>query len=159
MSRRQALLQSWLQGGEPPERIALAFALGVAVGFSPMLGLQTLLALGLASLLGLNRWATLAGSYLNNPWTLGLVVGASWWVGSWVVESPRVELPLLTWNALGEGVFWRGLVGQWRQLLPFAIGATLFSIVGGLLAYPVMLMLLRSVQRRVVSPQVGNREE
>ncbi|MFZ4626971.1 MAG: DUF2062 domain-containing protein [Blastocatellia bacterium] len=159
MSRRQALLQSWLQGGESPERIALALALGVAVGFSPLLGLQTLLALGLASLLGLNRWATLAGSYLNNPWTMGLVVAASWWVGSWVVEAPRVELPLLTWYSLGEGAFWRGLASQWRQLYPYAIGATLFSILGGLLTYPVMVWLLRSVQRRLISPPMEKREE
>jgi uncharacterized protein (DUF2062 family) len=159
VSRRQALFQRWLQSGESPERIACAFALGVAVGFSPFLGLQTVLALGLASLLRLNRMAMLAGSYLNNPWTMGGVVAVSWWIGSWMIEAPRIDLPLPSWYELGQATFWRGLSAQWRQLFPFAIGATLFSILGGLLTYPIMVMLLRSVQRRLISPPMGKREE
>src|SRR5439155_1124216 len=67
-------LRSWLRFAlhtdDTPPRAALAFALGVFIAWTPLLGLHTVLALGLAFALGLNRVAVLAGTFVNNPWTL-----------------------------------------------------------------------------------------
>jgi hypothetical protein len=46
---------------DTPERIAFAFAIGVFLAFSPLLGLHTFLGLTLAFLFGLNRVAVLVG--------------------------------------------------------------------------------------------------
>jgi uncharacterized protein (DUF2062 family) len=69
---------------DTPERTAAAFALGVFFGFSPMLGLHTILGVVFAFLLNLNRVAVLLGVYSNLPWIIGpyyafatMVVGAS----------------------------------------------------------------------------------
>ena len=43
---------------DTPERIALAFAVGVFLAFSPLLGLHTVLGLAIAFLFGLNRDGT-----------------------------------------------------------------------------------------------------
>src|SRR5207248_11671647 len=48
-----------------PKRTAAAFALGVFFGFSPFLGLHTLLGVAFAFLLNLNRVAVLLGVYSN----------------------------------------------------------------------------------------------
>ncbi|PYR27245.1 MAG: DUF2062 domain-containing protein, partial [Acidobacteria bacterium] len=68
----RALIQRWLNVllhiADTPERTAAAFALGVFFGFSPFLGLHTLLALAVAFLLNLNRVAVLLGVYSNLPW-------------------------------------------------------------------------------------------
>ena len=55
---------------DTPERTAAAFALGVFFGFSPMLGLHTILGVVFAFLLNLNRVAVLLGVYSNLPWVI-----------------------------------------------------------------------------------------
>jgi uncharacterized protein (DUF2062 family) len=68
---------------DTPRRTAGAFALGVFFGFSPLLGLHTVLGLALAFALRLNRIAVLIGIYSNLPWILppyyvmATVVGAA----------------------------------------------------------------------------------
>src|SRR5262249_47797438 len=68
---------------DTPERTAAAFALGVFFGFSPMLGLHTILGIVFAFLLNMNRVAVMLGVYSNLPWIIGpyyafatMVVGA-----------------------------------------------------------------------------------
>ena len=53
---------------DTPERTAAAFALGVFFGFSPFLGLHTVLGLAWRSCSNLNRVAVLLGVYSNLPW-------------------------------------------------------------------------------------------
>lgn len=55
---------------DTPQRTAAAYALGVFFGFSPFLGLHTILAVVLAFALNLNRVAVLLGVYSNLPWIL-----------------------------------------------------------------------------------------
>src|SRR5437868_9085765 len=71
----RALIRRWLGAllhiADTPERTAAAFALGVFFGFSPFLGLHTLLGITFAFLLNLNRVAVLLGVYSNLPWVIG----------------------------------------------------------------------------------------
>ena len=80
--------------------------------------------------------------------TISPIVAASWAIGRWMIGSPMVELPAVTLSALASAEFWMQLAAQWRQLLPFAVGATVLSVVGGALSYPLMLHLLRAYRRR-----------
>src|SRR5258708_12111105 len=68
----RALVRRWLGAllhiDDSPERTAAAFALGVFFGFSPFVGLHTLLAIAFAFLLNFNRVAVLLGVYSNLPW-------------------------------------------------------------------------------------------
>ena len=70
----RALVRRWLDTllhiDDTPERTAAAFALGVFFGFSPFLGLHTLLGIAFAFLLNLNRVAVLLGVYSNLPWII-----------------------------------------------------------------------------------------
>src|SRR5690349_24979271 len=63
-------LDQMLHTHDTPERTAAAFALGVFFGFSPFLGLHTVLGLIFAFALNLNRVAILLGIYSNLPWIL-----------------------------------------------------------------------------------------
>ncbi|HEY3886316.1 MAG TPA: DUF2062 domain-containing protein, partial [Vicinamibacterales bacterium] len=63
-------LEQLLHTHDTPERTAAAFALGVLIGFSPLLGVHTLLGVVLAFALNLNRVAVLLGVYSNLPWIL-----------------------------------------------------------------------------------------
>src|SRR5256885_4505001 len=70
----RALIRRWLGAllhiEDTPERTAAAFALGVFFGFSPLLGLHTILGIVFAFLLNLNRVAMLLGVYANLPWII-----------------------------------------------------------------------------------------
>ena len=133
---------------EPPERTALAFAVGTFIAFSPLLGFHMILAGFLLVASRLNRVALMAGVFIGNPWTLGPIIVASWAIGRVIVGSPPIELPQVTVSAMATAGFWQMLASQWRQLLPFAVGGMILSVVSTLIAYPLMLFTLRAYRRK-----------
>ena len=74
----RGLIRRWLDAllhiQDTPERTAAAFALGVFFGFSPFLGLHTLLGVVFAFLLNLNRVAVLLGVYSQPPVVSGALL-------------------------------------------------------------------------------------
>jgi uncharacterized protein len=143
----RSALRSLLNLDDPPERTALAFAIGTFIGLSPFLGLHTILAASVSVIWRLNKLAILTGSFLNNPWTIAPIVGASWALGRFIIGSPAVELPQATLSALFTAEFWRLIAAQWRQLLPFAVGSMILSIVSAAISYPLTLHILRNYRR------------
>jgi uncharacterized protein (DUF2062 family) len=141
-------LKNLLNLDDPPERTALAFAIGAFIGFSPLLGLHTIMAAIVAVIWRMNKLAIFTGIYINNPWTLAPIVVASWAIGRFFIDAPIVELPAVSLSALATSQFWLALGGQWRQLLPFALGATILSVVSAAISYPLMLYCLRAYRRK-----------
>jgi uncharacterized protein (DUF2062 family) len=140
----QRALKALLQIDDVPERIAFAFALGVFVGFSPLLGLHTVLGLGLAVLFRLNKVAVLIGVYMNNPWVVVPFYGFATWFGLWLTGLPEgVSLPPVGFLELFRQEFWAWLIGQWRLLIPALIGSTILCVLLAILSYPIALYVLR----------------
>lgn len=52
-----------------PEEVAQGFALGIFISLTPTIGIQTLLAIGMAALLKKNEIAAIVGVWLTNPLT------------------------------------------------------------------------------------------
>lgn len=144
----RSAIRNLLNLDDPPEKVALAFAVGIFFGFSPLVGLQTLLAALVAFIWKFNKLAIISGSYISNPWTMGPIIAAAWGLGHSIVGGPPMELPEVSLAALAGMDFWRQLAGQWRQLLPFAVGSMILSTAGGLISYPLMLHLIRSYRRK-----------
>ncbi len=67
--RAQEYLRRLLALVGTPERVAFAFAVGVFLAFSPLLGLHAILGLTIAFAFGLNRAAVLIGVFVSNPWS------------------------------------------------------------------------------------------
>jgi uncharacterized protein (DUF2062 family) len=132
---------------DTPERIARAFALGVFLAFSPLLGLHAFLGITLSFLFGLNRLAMLMGLIINNPWTLVPIYAAGTYLGGLLVGFPSAHsLPNFEWRALWSSGFWLQLAGQWHMLKPMVIGSFILSILVSIFSYIVALCVLR--QRR-----------
>jgi trans-aconitate methyltransferase/uncharacterized protein (DUF2062 family) len=115
-----------------PAPAAAAVWLGIALGIIPIYGLQAVVALALATLLGLNRPLTLAATFINNPLLQPLLVVGSLQLGhlatrgSWVSLSPSALLA-------------RPLV---EHVLALFVGSFILSaIVGGAAALVVFLVL------------------
>jgi uncharacterized protein len=87
--------------GGPPGRTAVAFGLGVFVGFLPVMPFQTGLALALAFLFGLNRPAAFLGTLVWQPFTAPLILAAEWGVGRLFMAQPApAERAAFTWGTL-----------------------------------------------------------
>lgn len=146
-------LRNLLNLDDPPERTALAFAIGVFIGFSPLLGLHTILAAVVSVVWRLNKVAVITGSFLNNPWTIAPVIAASWAIGNLIIGSPLVELPQAGLSAFLTAGFWLLIAAQWRQLLPFALGSVILSTTVAAVSYPLTLRILRTYQRKRQLPE------
>ncbi len=135
---------------DPPERTALAFAVGIFIAFSPFLGLHTILATLVAFSFRLNKIATYTGTFVNNPFlTFVPITLASYAVGAFLLgrplRLPAGDLELLREPHLLTAAYWHTLLLRSRTVvLPFAVGGLALSVVCSLAAYPVTLRLLRA---------------
>jgi uncharacterized protein len=128
----RSLLKQVLHLQESPQRTALAFAIGVFIGFSPAYGLHTLMVIFCAWALGLNFLALMAGAFLNNPWTLVPILGATYWVGALLLG--RSESPSFDWQDVSFGAIYVQVI---PYAMPFVLGGLVLSLLGAALAYPL----------------------
>jgi uncharacterized protein len=153
----RALIRRWLDAllhiDDTPERTATAFALGVFLGFSPFLGLHTVLGIVLAFLLNLNRVAVMLGVYSNLPWFLApyyafVTVAGTKITGHRVPPGFQMQLAALFDHSLFAAEFWQRLFTLLKPLLwPYTVGSVLGALVLMALAYPAALAFVTSRRR------------
>ena len=153
----RALVRRWLDVllhiADTPERTAAAFALGVFFGFSPFLGLHTLLGILFAFLLNLNRVAVLLGVYSNLPWVIAPYYASVTMAGATITRHRMPPGLKSQFGALFEqsflhADFWHGLVTMLKPLLvPYAVGSTIGALLLAALAYPLALAFVTSRRR------------
>ena len=140
---------------DPPERTALAFSIGIFIAFSPLLGLHTIMATVIAFAFRFNKIAIYTGTFINNPiLTLVPIIILSYAVGAFFLGRP-LSIPdegialLRDPHLLSRDYYRRLFLQSWNHIVwPFAIGATVLSVVCSLLAYPITLWALRKHRLR-----------
>ena len=142
-NRTRRWLDQLLHTHDTPSRTAAAFAMGVFFGFSPFLGLHTILGLAFAFALNLNRVAVLLGVYSNLPWILPAYYTLATLAGAAIlrVQVPPGLLQELT-RAVAD-VSWTDFRAVAGALAPLAwaymLGSTLGALILALIAYRVAL--------------------
>lgn len=128
---------------DSPHRIALGFAVGVFLAFTPLLGLHTVLGLLIAFAFGLNRVAVLVGVFVNNPWTLFPIYGLATYVGGLFVGFPS-SLPLaaLGFGEIFKSRFWIEVAGAWGFWKPLLLGSAILSCTAAALSYLLVLFVI-----------------
>jgi uncharacterized protein len=151
-ARIRGWLEQLLHTHDTPHRTAAAFALGVFLGFSPLLGLHAILGLVLAFLLRLNRVAVLLGVYSNLPWILPAYYTLSTVAGAAVLGVDVQPKGLQEAFNASAAVSWGNMGELTRVLAPFFWAYTLGSTAGALLlagiAYQGSLVMLLAHRRR-----------
>ena len=134
---------------DPPERTALAFSIGIFIAFSPFLGLHTIMATVVAFAFRFNKVAIYTGTFINNPFlTLVPIIIVSYAIGAFFLGRPLgipdegIEL-LQDPHLFSRDYYHRLLAQGWSIVWPFAVGATLLSVVCSISAYPLTLWALR----------------
>lgn len=157
MARRWA--ETLLHIDDTPERTAAAYALGIFFGFSPFLGLHTVLAIGLAFIFRLNRVATVLGVYSNLPWIIApyytlVTMGGALALHTPLPEGFRDRLGEVMHLSFTDATLWRHIWSMLEPLLwPYALGSTVGACVIAAVAYPVALAFVRTRRRHKVHSQ------
>lgn len=127
---------------ESPRRIAAAFALGIFIGMSPLIGLHTVLGLFMAWVFRLNRFVTLAGVFVTNPWTIVPIYTFGTWLGAKIMGIHDI-IPDIDWNHISVS----DLLNDFRHLLmPFVTGTTVLGLVSSIIAYFLIVKAIRSAR-------------
>jgi len=114
--------------------MAIAFALGIFLGMSPLLGLHTVLGLAAAWIFKLNRMITLVGVFVTNPWTIVPIYTFATFCGAKVLGMNNI-LPEIDWAHISV----LGFLSEFRPLLlPFIVGTTLLGAVSALIGYALI---------------------
>ena len=149
MSRLRDLIKQLLHIEDTPEQTALAFSIGIFLGFSPFLGFHTLGGVALAFLFKLNRVAVLLGVWMNLPWWIIPYYTVSTWVGMKVIGfdfDPSVFAEILQLG-LDKGFFhsgfWSRLTSQLGLLVSFGIGSSILAALLSLIAYSLALRWIK----------------
>ena len=119
---------------DSPRRIATSFAVGIFIGMSPALGLHTALGIAAAWLFGLNKFATLIGVFITNPWTIIPIYSFSTWVGAKVLRVERI-IPAVNWN---DATLVTVMHNMKPLFWPFVCGTTLVGLFSAVLAYVII---------------------
>jgi uncharacterized protein len=139
---------------DTPERTALAYAIGIFLGFSPFLVLHTLAGLAIAFLFRLNRVAILLGIWSNTPWWIVPYYVIATWVGMrvtgfWVDWVTLREIFQLGVNrGFISSNFWSSIASQSGLLLSFGIGSLILCTILSLISYPLCLKWIRFYRSR-----------
>jgi uncharacterized protein (DUF2062 family) len=134
---------------DTPTRVALAFGIGVFIAFFPVIGIHTLVALGLAFAFRLNRVAIVAGAWTNNPWTIAPMFTAGTLVGCALLGVSPASLAVVDWSLHGRA-FYRSLVAGVSPLVaPFVVGNLVLGGIAAVLAFVVLRAVLVRRRREV----------
>ncbi len=155
----RAAIRRWLEHllhiHDSPQRTAAAYAVGVMFGFSPLLGLHTVLALGVAFLFNLNRVAVLLGVYSNLPWIIApyytlVTVGGAALLGTRIPPGFDTKFRNLFELSLFHGVFWVRLYELLRPLFwSYVVGSTVGALLLAAIAYRAALAFVIAERRTI----------
>jgi uncharacterized protein (DUF2062 family) len=154
----RALIRRWLDTllhiEDTPERTAAAFALGVFFGFSPFLGIHTILALAFAFFLNLNRVAILLGVYSNLPLVIAPYYASVTMIGAKITghRPPpgfRSQISaLFAVSVFDAANFFTKLITILKPLLvPYTVGSMIGAVILSAVAYPLALGFVTSGRR------------
>lgn len=102
---------------DSPSSIAIGFACGAAISFTPFIGFHFILSALLTWALGANILASAIGTIIGNPWTFPIIWTITYKLGHFILGfNGYSEVP----EPLTFGYLWES---PWVVLLPMTIGA------------------------------------
>lgn len=159
MHLKRSLVRKWLESllhiHDSPRRTAAAYAVGVFFGFSPFLGLHTVLGLLVAFLLNFNRVAVILGVYSNLPWFIApyytlTTVAAAEVLGVRLPPHFAHQLRVLFDRSILGREFWTGLASLLSPLLwPYTLGSLVGATALGALSFFVARPFVEAGRRHL----------
>ena len=148
------VLKSLLALDDSPHAIALGIGVGMFVGLTPTVGVQTIIVVSLAALTRrfcyFNVGAACATTYVSNPVTMVPMYYGWYRLGALFVPGYEADVdfdPLVnaeTWSA-----WWTAMVALSTSIgIPMMVGSLLTAVPGGVLAYGFARRMIRKLRRK-----------
>ena len=118
-----------------PREIALGFALGLFIGMTPSMGIQTAIAILLAALFKWNKFSAAIGAWITNPLTAPFIYSFNHLIGARLLEIKKgyslpTEIGISRMSQMlhkAPEVFWALILGGAILGLPLAVAGYYFS--------------------------------
>ncbi|MEM7170615.1 MAG: DUF2062 domain-containing protein [Pseudomonadota bacterium] len=124
-----------------PTKIAMGFACGAAVSFTPFVGLHFIMAAALAYPMRANIIASAVGTAVGNPWTFPFIWILIYRTGAWMMGVDHATaLP----DDISLAYLWDHL---WDVFVPAVVGGVPWAIVAWFLAFFPVKLLVEKYQR------------
>ncbi|UTW56668.1 DUF2062 domain-containing protein [Kordiimonas sp. SCSIO 12610] len=115
--------------------IAAGVASGMAVSFTPFLGLHFIMGFGVAWLTRGNMLASAIGTAVGNPWTFPFIFALAAKIGSAILGRDVLsDVPIWSWDALLSAPY-DYLASFLPLVFPLMIGGALLGVIVWLLGY------------------------
>lgn len=145
MAKKKYSFKSIIFEKGSPKKIAISFAVGVFLGFSPLYGIQILMSLLVSFIFRLNKIVTIAGSLVTNPWTVIPVYTANAFIGMFLLGRSFHSLPNLSMSDLTDLSELLSKLGS--LMLPITIGGLLLGIIGAVAGYFIVYFIMMKRKR------------
>ena len=145
-----------VHANDQPDRVAKGVALGLFIGWLPLVGIQTVIAIVLCWPLRANFAASVPGVWLSNPLTMVPMYLLNNWVGS-LFYGRRISLAEMKeiWDTVAE----YGLLGiddatmylltkVWDITAPMLVGGVLIGLVVAIPGYFLSLKAANAINKR-----------
>lgn len=119
--------------GLTPDEIAVGVAIGIFIGFIPLIGVHTLMAFALAYFLRLNTFLVLLGTQISNPVSFPFQIFLSAEIGSLLLNGKLLDIK-----------FSKDISYLEHYILPIIVGSLVLGILASLFSY----MSLKSFLKR-----------
>jgi uncharacterized protein (DUF2062 family) len=133
-----------------PHDIALGMAVGIFVSITPIIPLQTIVAIALAFLFRGSKSAAALGTWLSNPLTIPLVYYANYKLGCSVLGYQKT-LDSIAFDSFSQ-LMELGLEVTWAMI----VGGLVIGSILGLVAYFITFRVFITIRRR--SRQADSRQ-
>jgi uncharacterized protein len=138
-----------------PRQIALGFALGLLIGFSPTMGIQILIAVFAAAMLKWNKFAAAAGVQITNPLTAPFIYSLTYYIGAKLIGLHKA----FVWHDVFNHNKIVDLVEKAPKiLLALAVGGIVLGIPVAIMGYYLSYKVLQTYQDRI-REKLNNQKE
>lgn len=136
-------IRSLFQLNDSPNKLALAFAVGMFIAFSPTIGLHTISCLVFAWMFRLNKLAVFTAAFVNNPWTMVPLYGFCLWFGM-KITGGDMTTPHIAWNELS---FRNAYFILKPYLWPFVAGTLILGVVAAIVSYFLIYLAVKRFRK------------
>ncbi len=124
--------------------IALGMAVGVFVGFLPIIPFQTIVAVALAFLVRANKITAALGTWVSNPVNMIPFYSMLFFVGMFVLPFSELSFELSAEHLELKNLLEHG----WEVVLVMLVGGVIMGIPSALIAYVITLRAVLTYRRR-----------
>jgi uncharacterized protein (DUF2062 family) len=140
----KSLLRKFMDLDDSPGKIALSFAIGVFIAFSPLLGTHLIMVFLIILIFRVSKVAILTGALINNPWTIVPMYTAGTFLGFIILRQPLAKFPNFS---LSDFSSLPNFFDKFKIILyPYLIGCTVLGLFAALIAFFIVKLIFQKKQ-------------